>query len=213
MFTTKFIQIQILSQATQRQKMNSSSESESDYENDGFDSGDLEIKKITPFAFQPTHTEEEIEEKLRMLVSNNKNTDCETEENENDDTDTCLCQHCIDMGVENIKLCCRREIENPSVQLNGEECVTATDAFLVVCTNKDVLGTALGAWHHMNGKNLEICNKSYRFIAYRQYIWWQYGKLGKGVRRRIPTCVLSKIRQTFPAADGVYVPFSYGEEE
>ena len=72
-----------------------------------------------------------------MLVANNKNTDRETEENENDDTDTCICQHCIYMRVENIKLCCRREIE---IQLNGEECVTATDAFLVVYTNKDVLG-------------------------------------------------------------------------
>ena len=193
--------------------MDSSSESENEYENDEFDSSDLEIKKIAPFAFQPTYTEDEIEERLCMLVSNNENTDCETEENENDDSEVCLCQHCLDVGVENHKLCCSREIENLSEQLKGEECITATDAFLVVCTNKYVLGTALGAWHHMNGQMMEICNKSYRFIAYRQYIWWQYGKLGRGVRKRIPTCVLWKIRQTFPAADGVYVPFSYGEEE
>ena len=86
---------------------------------------------------------------------------CETEENENNETETCLCQHCLDMGVENNKLCCRHEIENLSVQLNGEKCITATDAILTVRMNKDVFVTLLGSRYHMNRKMMEICNKWY----------------------------------------------------
>ena len=127
--------------------------------------------------------------------------------NANNEVETCLCQNCTEMGVESYKLCCARAI---GTDLEGKACITNTDAFLTVCTNKVVLRTALGAWHHLNGENMQICNKSYRFIAYKQYILWQYGKLSKGERKKIPTCVLAKIRQTFPAHDGVYVPFSYG---
>ena len=39
-----------------------------------------------------------------------------------------------------------------------------------------------------------------------------YTKLGKNVRRIIPACAVSKIRETFPAEDGKYVNFD-GDDE
>ena len=92
--------------------------------------------------------------------------------------------------------------------MGPEGCITTTTAFQDVCLNTNVLEAALGTWHHLTDQQLQISNKSYRFIAYRQFISWIYGWLGKDVRKRIPSCVLNKIRQTFPAADDVYVPYS-----
>ena len=66
-----------------------------------------------------------------------------------------------EVGVESYKLCCIRSIENCVAQLDGEVCIANTEAFLTVCTNKDVLRIALGAWHHLNGENMNICNRSY----------------------------------------------------
>ena len=82
--------------------------------------------------------------------------------------------------------------------------MTEVTAFSLICLEREVLETALSGWDRIVGENNAICNKS-RFIAYKQYILWIHGKLGNDVR--IPTCVLYKIRQTFPAPDNIYVPF------
>ena len=44
----------------------------------------------------------------------------------------------------------------------------------------------------------------YRFIAYRQYISWNFGWLGKDTK--IPSCIVQKIWKTFPTPDNIYVP-------
>ena len=54
--------------------------------------------------------------------------------------------------------------------------------------------------------------RSYRYAAYRQFSWFTYVKLGRYVRRVIPSCAVSKIRETFPEADGKYVNFE-GDDE
>ena len=104
--------------------------------------------------------------------------------------------------------CCRSFSHVIGNKMGPEGCITTTTAFQDVCLNTNVLEAALGTWHHLTDQQLQISNKSYRFIAYRQFISWIYGWLGKDVRKRIPSCVLNKIRQTFPAADDVYVPYS-----
>ena len=47
----------------------------------------------------------------------------------------------------------------------------------------------------------------YRYAAYRQYIWWVYGRLGRKRRKIIPACVLLAIRKQFPEADGNHTGF------
>ena len=44
--------------------------------------------------------------------------------------------------------------------------------------------------------------RSYRFAAYRQFTWWVHNKGTKGVRRVVPSCVVSRIRDQFPSPDG-----------
>ena len=56
-----------------------------------------------------------------------------------------------------------------------------------------------------------IHNNSYRFAGYKQYTLWAHGKLGKSVRKVIPSCALWKIRKKFPSATNEYVPFSEGK--
>jgi len=38
-------------------------------------------------------------------------------------------------------------------------------------------------------------------------IAWAWGKLGKGSRMPLPSCVIMKIRKTFPDPDGKYVGY------
>ena len=50
-------------------------------------------------------------------------------------------------------------------------------------------------------------NRQNRHTAYRCYILWQYNRLGAGVRRVIPSCVVLKIMSTFPDPFGQYTGF------
>ena len=46
-------------------------------------------------------------------------------------------------------------------------------------------------------------------MAYRNFTSWVYGRLGKGVRKPIPACVVAAIRRKFPAEK--YAGFKYTE--
>ena len=54
--------------------------------------------------------------------------------------------------------------------------------------------------------------RSYRYAAYRQFCWFIHSRLGKGVRKVIPSCVVSKIREVYPSEDGKYTGYKDGDE-
>ena len=74
-------------------------------------------------------------------------------------------------------------------------CITLIEDFKLVCLHKTILEATLGTWHIQQGENRRMNNENFRFIAYRQYIWW------------IPSCVLKAISKAFPSPDNRYVPF------
>ena len=92
-------------------------------------------------------------------------------------------------------------------KIDNKKCISLTDAFHDVCLNKNVLEAALGTWREFTDEELGISNKSYRFIAYRQFISWIFGWIGKDARKVIPSCVVNKIRLEFPAVDNICIGY------
>ncbi len=46
-----------------------------------------------------------------------------------------------------------------------------------------------------------------RLAAYRQYIHWIHGKLGRYNRIPVPSCVAKAIRDAYPEESGIYEGF------
>ena len=51
--------------------------------------------------------------------------------------------------------------------------------------------------------------RTYRWLAYTQFVYWVHGKLGRGHRKIVPARVVNEIRKTFPSTDGTYTDFKY----
>ena len=102
----------------------------------------------------------------------------------------------------------RGYISHMLIIFSGATCVTLSTEFKTVCLSEPALRTVLECIHDLRGDYHEKTNKNYRFAAYKQFIWWVYGKLGRGVRKRIPSCVMWAIREIYPSGDGKYVPYA-----
>ena len=81
------------------------------------------------------------------------------------------------------------------------------------CLERVVLETNLTMVFRYTGETFEFENTNYRFSAYKQYISWIYGRLGKPIRQVILSCLVRAVRKKYPSDDGEYVPFNYGEEQ
>ena len=53
-----------------------------------------------------------------------------------------------------------------------------------------------------NIKLVFFLHRRYRYIAYRQFVRWIFGVLGKNIRVPIPSCVVTAIRVKFPVEAG-----------
>ena len=110
--------------------------------------------------------------------------------------DWCVCSHCV-------------PVENPQEQkcCGLKKCITSFQLFPNLCLDRNVLEVAIKARCDMRADEIDFSTSSYRKAAYRQYILWRYGRLGKGNRRVCPSCVVRMIRITYPAPDGIYMGF------
>ena len=91
--------------------------------------------------------------------------------------------------------------------------ITASQDFKTLCKTKVVSENVLKSMNDLRGDEEEFTNRGYRFAAYKQFIWWVYHYLGKGQRRRLPSCALHSIRQEFPKGpDEEYANYSSGDE-
>ena len=103
----------------------------------------------------------------------------------------CDCSVCRPMPLDVENVCCRKRT-----------CVTSFAMYEHVCLDREVLTLPIRARFDILAEEPDYSTNSYRKAAYRQYCLWKYGKLGKGNRRVLPSCVVLKIRSFYPVPDG-----------
>lgn len=108
----------------------------------------------------------------------------------------CTCGVCRRMPDEQENVCCKKRT-----------CVTSYVMFNTVCLDREVLQLAIRARCDIRADEPDYSTQSYRKAAYRQYTLWKFGKLGRGNRKILPSCVVIVIRQAYPAPDGNYMGF------
>lgn len=128
--------------------------------------------------------------------------------------DWCKCGHCKIETREIDCLCCK-EVDALNSKFDNEQmpCITHSEEFKTLCTNKTVLKNVLVAFHETRADPYEEVpeNRSFRYAAYKQFIWWVYDHLGRGNRRVIPSCALWFIRSLYP--DEKYTKYSAGKKD
>ena len=84
---------------------------------------------------------------------------------------------------------------------------TTFEDFHLICLEHSVLTVAIHNRADIMADPINYSPASYRKAAYRQYILKEYGHLGRGNRRIIPSCVVWCVRDKYPAPDGHYLGF------
>ena len=136
-------------------------------------------------------------EYIKDVVSTIEMQDAEPMEDINEnDIPWCKCRKCRLMPKEKENKCCGRW-----------PCVSTYQIFAKVCLDRDVLDVAIKTRNDFRAEDIEFTTDSYRHAAYRQFIMWKYGRLGREDRRVIPSCCVWKIRNAYPSPDGVYTGF------
>ena len=176
---------------------------------------DTEVSKIEPSALQPYQFEPE--QSPCNIDEDEVSDEEESYDEENDDatriSDTfwCTCEKCRSMSTYEESLCCREDV--PDYMFQVVKCITQHEDFATVCLNNAVLKTTLSMLNNLRGDKLSYNNDSFRYAAYRQFTWWVHNRLGKGVRRVIPSCAIWAIRDLYPDDNDSYIPFREATEE
>lgn len=170
---------------------------------------------IEPYMFEPEFSEEQIQERRRQRDQTVQNMSVVNASDRTSSLDWCSCEKCKLMSHPRENICCS---ENDCIMnLKGDvSCVTDCPIFLNHILSKDglyitrqmILQTTINSYKKRMLKK-ELDNKAWRFLAYRQFVFWinHWANLGKGNRVVIPSCVVTKIRDSFPEESGFYVGF------
>ncbi|XP_070554571.1 P2X purinoceptor 7-like [Ptychodera flava] len=111
----------------------------------------------------------------------------------------CICSHCREMPTLPERKCCNKQ---------PEFCISEITVLRQVCLDDTILAISRAYRNDMLAtQDDDDFNKSNRHAAYRMFILWQYGRLGAGDRRVIPSCCTWKIRDKYPDQFGQYTGF------
>ncbi len=115
-----------------------------------------------------------------------------------DSPDWCFCGNCAPMPTqEENKCCCRRVMP----------CITSTPLFSQLVLDGNVLDIAMRYREDIIVADPVRNNENFCHAAYRQFVLWQHGRLGKGNRVVVPSCCVLKIRARYRSPNGLYVGF------
>ncbi|XP_063051873.1 P2X purinoceptor 7-like [Engraulis encrasicolus] len=123
----------------------------------------------------------------------------------------CSCDNCERMPLEEENICCR-EIPQVMTRLTDTitpvACMSQHPGLEPVCLNIYALQKALNDFRTDHGSlRVRGYQRRCRHLAYRCFVSWCWGWLGRKVRVVIPACVVRRIRQEFPDTEGQYVGF------
>ena len=115
-----------------------------------------------------------------------------------DSPDWCFCGNCAPIPTqEENKCCCRRAMP----------CITSSPLFAQLVLDGNVLDIAMRYREDIIVAAPVRNNENFRHAAYRQFVLWQHGRLGRGNRVVVPSCCVLKIRARYPSPNGLYVGF------
>ncbi|KAJ8026488.1 P2X purinoceptor 7 [Holothuria leucospilota] len=109
----------------------------------------------------------------------------------------CNCSRCQEMPQLLEEVCCRGGMDS-CLSMEPVE----MDALVLDPGVLDLARLTLNDMFGMRENNEP--NHTMRHVAYRQFTVWQYGRLGRGNRHVIPSCVVTRIRATYPSPNGQY---------
>lgn len=110
----------------------------------------------------------------------------------------CNCGHCVVMPTQEENRCCTT-IPRP--------CISRTNLFRQLVIDGNVLEIAMRYREDVLVLNNIRNKQNFRHAAYRQYILWQHGRLGRGNRRVVPSCCVMAIRARYPSPNGIYTGY------
>ncbi|XP_053569488.1 uncharacterized protein LOC128659927 [Bombina bombina] len=127
-------------------------------------------------------------------------------------TDWCVCGNCQAMPTTRESICCR-DVENIYSKIpDGSSCICEDPYVSISLTSRQYLVQVyrlLASYKKIPNNPNE---RDLRKISYRSFTIFAHGYLGLRNRKAIPSCVVSTIRNAFPAPDRMYVG-SYAAEE
>lgn len=114
----------------------------------------------------------------------------------------CVCSNCRDMPTDTERLCCGQP---------PDHCISKLPHMDFYILDEGVLRLARAAWNDIfavdDVQEPGEEQRSYRHAAYRNFVLWQHGRLGEGNRVVIASCVVWRIRDKYPDANGQYTGF------
>lgn len=110
----------------------------------------------------------------------------------------CKCGHCVTMPTQEENKCCTRAIR---------PCISRTPLFHQIVLDANILDIAMRYREDILALENVRNNENFRHAAYRQFVLWQHGRLGRGNRRVVPSCCVIAIRKRYPSPNGIYTGY------
>ena len=79
--------------------------------------------------------------------------------------------------------------------------------FLTTCPRSKCAGLAMRFGEDFLVLSNVRNNENFRHAAYRQYVSWQHGRLGRGNRRVVPSCCVVAIHACYPSPNGMHTGY------
>ncbi|XP_050399978.2 P2X purinoceptor 7-like [Patella vulgata] len=169
---------------------------------------------VQPYQFEPPARRDQFNNNDSSENDSSSSSDASEAEGQlHDVTYWCSCGHCLQMQVPRDRKCCKDCLQ--CVEKMGQRsCICQHEGFLAKCLNPHVLEVSFYEYIEQQGPvgDDEPIHEVYRYIAYRRFTRWIWHILGKKNRKVIPSCVVNKIRETFPSSSETYTGFKYPDD-